>query len=140
MGRRRKRILISAAAAVVGLLALQLTAFIRYPREVKIAFEGTPGQSVIASIDVDGTSREESLTLPAEFSFKACDVSFFAIPKQTPSKDHLIVRIYLDEKHILACRDNRGVRGKVSVPSILGLGSRNYGIGGLSSEEVASLR
>ena len=54
MGRRRKRFLIVAVVIVLALLAIQATQFVRLRRDITIDVGGTPGHSIIASIDVDG--------------------------------------------------------------------------------------
>ena len=54
MTRRLKLSFVAAAVIVLILIAIQLTMFVRPRREIRIEVDGTPGNSVIASFDVDG--------------------------------------------------------------------------------------
>lgn len=128
---RRKRFCMVSAVVLLTLIAIQTTTFVRPPRKITIGVDGTPGQSVVASFDVDGTRHKESKELPANFTFHARDVSFVVISDSDPSDSHMTVNAYRDDDLILTCRDKNGVRGKVMVSSLLGLGSTNNGIGGL---------
>ncbi len=139
MRRRRKRFLIVAVAIVLALIAIQATQFVRPRRDITIDVDGTPGHSIIASIDVDGKRHEESRKLPTKFSFQASHVSFSVIPKENPSESNLAVKAYIDEEHVMSCRHNKGVKGVITIPSLLGLGSATNGIGGTSRDEFASL-
>ncbi|MCH7689069.1 MAG: hypothetical protein IH899_20740 [Planctomycetes bacterium] len=127
-----------AVAIVLALIAIQATQFVRPRRDITIDVGGTPGHSIIASIDVDGKRHEESRTLPTKFSFQARYVSFSVIPKTPPSQSNLAVKAYIDEKHVMSCRHNKVVKGNITVPSLLGLGSTTNGIGGTSRDEIAS--
>ena len=139
MTRRRKRFLIVAVIIFFGLIAIQSTMFVRPRREIRIEVVGTPGQSIAASFEVDGKRHEESRQLPTNFSFQARDISFTVVPEKSPHESNLTVKVYIGDKHILSCRDNNGVNGNVTVPSVLGLGSNNTGIGGSRPDEIAIL-
>ena len=139
MGRHRKRFLIVAVAIFLGLIAIQLTMFVRPRREITIEVGGTPGHSVVASFDVDGTRHEESKELPTNFSFQARRVSFSVIPEKNPSESILAVKAYIGDKLIMSCRSHKGVKGIITAPSLLGLGSTTNGIGVISPDEIAGL-
>ena len=139
MTQRRKRFCILTAVIVLGLIAIQSTAFVRPLREISVSVDGTPGQSVVASFDVDGKRHEEKRELPTTFKYEARKVTFTVIPENSPSEDYLNVKAHLDDKHILFCRDRNGVQGNVTAPSLLGLGGNNTGIGGMRPDEIASL-
>ncbi len=139
MGHRSKRFLIVAVAVILGLIAIQATQFVRPRREITIEVGGTPGQSVVASFDIDGTRHEEFRKLPTNFSFQASHISFSVVPEKNPHESNLVVKAYVGDKHILSCRHNKGVKGNITVPSLLGLGSNTNGIGGTSPDEIARL-
>lgn len=139
MSRRRKRFLIVVAVILLGLIAIQSTMFVRPRREIRIDVDGAPGQSVVASFVVDGKRHKESKELPANFTFQARDVSFTLIPDKNQRESYLLVKAYRDDRNILSCRDENGVKGRVMVSSLLGLGSTNNGIGGMLPDEVARL-
>jgi len=132
--------LVTVVVIILGLIAIQSTMFVGPHREINIEVDGSPGQPVVASFDVDGKRHKESRALPTDFSFEASNISFAVIPERDPSESHVTVKAYLGGKHILSCRDSNGVKRNVTASSLLGLGSNNTGIGGIRPEEIASLR
>ena len=139
MTRRRKRFFVMAVVVVLGLIVIQSTMFVRPRRQITIEVFGTPGQSVVASFDVDGKRHDESKQLPTTFSFRARHVSFTFVAVENSDRSNLAVKAYVGEKHIMSCRDNNGIKGNVTGASLLGLGSNNNGIGGMRPDEFARL-
>lgn len=139
MALRRKRLLIVSSVILLGLIAIQSTMFVRPSRKITIQVDGAPGQSVVASFEVDGKWHKELQALPANFTFQARDVSFAVIPDGDSNDDYLVVNAYRDDEIILTCRGKNGVKGKVMVSSLLGLGSTNNGIGGMRPDEVVRI-
>ncbi|MCH7686315.1 MAG: hypothetical protein IH899_06500 [Planctomycetes bacterium] len=128
-----------AVAIFLGLIAIQSTMFVRPRRQLTIEVGRTLGPSVVASLDVDGTRHEESIKLPTTFSFHARHVSFSVVPEKNPRESNLAVKAYIGDKHIMSCRSHKGVKGIITAPSLLGLGSNTNGIGGTSPDEIAQL-
>ena len=134
---KRKRTVWILGAIVSALLLISLILTLVAPaRSIVFDVSGKEGESVTAQITVDGVVEEHTRLLPASFALDANHVDFAVIPSRRSAQPPITVAMSVDGTTIATCTDT-AVNGHFSCRGVLGLGSRNLWIGGMTATEPA---
>ena len=136
---KRKRILLVVAAAVVLLAGvLWVVGRVGSPQTLVLEVSGEPGRKVVGTVEVDGVSQPLAGTLPARFEYRGSRIEFAIAPVGGKPGEQVTVKTSVDGRPSYMCVAS-GVKGSINRQGVSWWGQRHEVIGGMAPDEVAQL-
>ena len=125
---KRKRILLVVAAAVVVLAGvLWVVGRVGSPQTLVLEVSGEPGRKVVGTVEVDGVSQPLAGTLPARFEYRGSRIEYAIAPVGGKPGEQTTVKTSVDGRPSYKCVASSW------------WGQRHEVIGGMAPDEVAQL-
>ena len=136
---KRKRILLVVAAAVVLLAGvLWVVGRVGSPQTLVLEVSGEPGRKVVGTVEVDGVSQPLAGTLPARFEYRGSRIEYAIAPVGGKPGEQITVKTSVDGQPSYKCVA-AGVKGSINRQGVSCWGQRHEVIGGMAPDEVAQL-
>ena len=136
---KRKRILLVVAAAVVLLAGvLWVVGRVGSPQTLVLEVSAEPGRKVVGTVEVDGVSQPLAGTLPARFEYRGSRIEYAIAPVGGKPGEQITVKTSVDGRPSYQCVAS-GVKGSINRQGVSWWGKRHEVIGGMARDEVAQL-